>query len=180
MSVIRETSAEETSADAPAWAATLRSHGRRVTKQRLGVLTAAHSAPHQDAERIWSTARAELQELTLQSVYTVLSDLTALGLLRKIDLSAGPARYETRVGDNHHHAICTVCGQIEDIDCAVGHAPCLQPSGSTMSIYQADITFHGTCAACLSASDAAHLDAPEPPLNTSHSEPQRTTTEGES
>ncbi|MDN5669822.1 MAG: transcriptional repressor [Renibacterium salmoninarum] len=152
------------------WETSLRAHGRRVTKQRLAVLAASHTAPHQDAEHIWREARSGLPELTLQSVYTVLADLTGLGLLRKIEPTSGPARYETRVGDNHHHAVCTVCGRIEDVDCAVGHAPCLQPADSTMAIYRAEVTFLGLCADC-AASEAA--------AKSSHST-ARITTEGES
>lgn len=153
------------------WETSLRAHGRRVTKQRLAVLAAADLAPHQDAEHIWREARNGLPELTLQSVYTVLADLTSLGLLRKIEPTSGPARYETRVGDNHHHAVCGVCGRIEDIDCAVGHAPCLEPVSSSMSIYRAEVTFLGLCADCA----ASGASAPQDPHSTA-----RTTTEGES
>lgn len=153
------------------WETSLRAHGRRVTKQRLAVLAASHIAPHQDAEHIWREARGGLPELTLQSVYTVLADLTGFGLLRKIEPTSGPARYETRVGDNHHHAVCTVCGHIEDVDCAVGHAPCLKPATTSMAVYRAEITFHGICADC-AALDYAALQSPQ---STS-----RITTEGES
>lgn len=158
------------------WESALRSCGRRVTKQRLSVLSAAHSAPHQDAEHIWRAAQTKLPELTLQSVYTVLSDLTALGLLRKIEPISGPARYETRVGDNHHHAVCTVCCRIEDIDCSVGHAPCLHPSGSSMAIYQAEVTFRGICADCATASTPETRNS----QTITHPSFQGTTTEGES
>lgn len=160
MTVTRDTA---TGLSAPAqtqqdWETSLRANGRRVTKQRLAVLAASHSTPHQDAEHIWREARGELPELTLQSVYTVLADLTGLGLLRKIEPTSGPARYETRVGDNHHHAVCTVCGRIEDVDCAVGHAPCLQPANSTMASYRAEVTFHGICADCAATESASSPD----------------------
>lgn len=151
------------------WESSLRAAGRRVTRQRLAVLTAADSAPHQDAEHIWQAAKEELPELTLQSVYTVLADLTALDLLRKIDPTSGPARYETRVGDNHHHAVCIKCGRIEDVDCAVGHAPCLEASSSTMRILHAEVTFSGICADC-SAQDLAIQDFTPPHRNTNQGE----------
>ncbi|WP_394939778.1 Fur family transcriptional regulator [Psychromicrobium sp. YIM B11713] len=159
----------------PEWESSLRLAGRRVTKQRLTVLRAADSAPHLDAEHIWQTATAELPELTLQSVYTILADLTALGLLRKIDPTSGPARYETRVGDNHHHAICIRCGRIEDIDCAVGHAPCLEPSSSSMQILHAEVTFSGICADCAAQDSAVPHPVPE-----DFTPPHRNTTQGES
>nr|WP_246279630.1 Fur family transcriptional regulator [Psychromicrobium silvestre] len=147
----------------------MRSAGRRVTRQRIAVLTAADSAPHLDAEHIWRAAKSELTELTLQSVYTVLADLTSLGLLRKIEPTSGPARYETRVGDNHHHAVCIRCGMIEDIDCAVGHAPCLDAE-SSMTIFRAEVTFSGLCVDCASQDFTGQDFTP----------PQRNTTQGES
>ncbi len=130
------------------WAAQLHSHDRRVTKQRLAVLAAVGQLPHATAEAVTDAARATLQALTLQSVYVVLADLTALGMLRRIEPPNSPARYETRTGDNHHHAICTSCGKIEDVDCAVGHAPCLTPSSTTMTIKIADVLYQGICSDC--------------------------------
>jgi Fur family transcriptional regulator, stress-responsive regulator len=123
-----------------AWAAALRAHGRRVTKQRLAVLAAVERHPHSPAESILSAARAELPELTAQSVYVVLGDLTDLHMLRRFEPPHSPALYETRVGDNHHHAICISCGRVEDVDCAVGHAPCL--------IQIADVMYQGICQDC--------------------------------
>jgi Fur family transcriptional regulator, stress-responsive regulator len=142
-----------------AWTQQLHSHERRVTKQRLAVLAAVEHSPHATAEAVAEAARAELPQLTLQSVYVVLSDLTELGMLRRIEPPNSPARYETRIGDNHHHAICTSCGRIEDVDCAVGHAPCLTPSSSTMTIRIADVLYQGICADCAAATTAP----PEPP-----------------
>lgn len=175
MTVTRTTDAGRETVDLSQhhWESSLRAHGRRVTRQRLAVLAAAHSAPHQDAEHIWRVACTELPELTLQSVYTVLADLTGLGLLRKIEPTSSPARYETRVDDNHHHAVCSACGRIEDIDCAVGHAPCLEPNASTMAIYRAEVTFLGLCADC------AALDSSVPGAE-NLTPPQRNTTQGES
>ncbi|MCZ2402263.1 transcriptional repressor [Paenarthrobacter sp. Z7-10] len=130
------------------WAGQLHAHDRRVTRQRLAVLAAVESSPHATAEAVAEAARTELPQLTLQSVYVVLADLTELGMLRRIEPPHSPARYETRIGDNHHHAICTRCGRIEDVDCAVGHAPCLIPSSSSMTIAVADVLYQGICADC--------------------------------
>ena len=135
-----------------AWASALRAHGRRVTKQRLAVLSAVEHHPHSPAENILAAAREELPELTAQSVYVVLGDLTDLQMLRRFEPPHSPALYETRVGDNHHHAICISCGRVEDVDCAVGHAPCLTPHWSEdskpMTIQIADVMYQGICTEC--------------------------------
>jgi Fur family transcriptional regulator, stress-responsive regulator len=134
------------------WAARLHEHGRRVTRQRLAVLDAVEHAPHTVAEDVANAVRAELPGITVQSVYVVLADLTDSGLLRRIEVPRSPARYETRVADNHHHAVCTSCGRIEDVDCAVGHAPCLTPSDTHgMTIQIADVLYQGICAGCRAA-----------------------------
>ena len=139
----------EPSTEHTQWAAALRAHGRRVTKQRLAVLAAVDRHPHSPAEAILATAREELPDITPQSVYVVLGDLTDLGMLRRFEPPHSPALYETRVGDNHHHAICSNCGRVEDVECAVGHAPCLTPSDSHgMTIMIADVTYVGLCADC--------------------------------
>jgi Fe2+ or Zn2+ uptake regulation protein len=134
------------------WSATLRDAGRRVTRQRLAVLAVVEHAAHATADDVVTAARAELPDITVQSVYVVLSDLTDAGLLRRIELPGSPARYETRVADNHHHAMCTGCGRIEDVDCAVGHAPCLTPhwapGARPMTIRIADVLYQGLCADC--------------------------------
>ncbi|MBG6189297.1 Fur family ferric uptake transcriptional regulator [Arthrobacter sp. CAN_A212] len=134
------------------WATALRAHGRRVTRQRLAVLAAVELSPHSTTEDIAASVRVDLPEITVQSVYVVVADLTALGLLRRIETPHSPARYETRVDDNHHHAVCTGCGRIEDVDCAVGHAPCLTPQwpagSSPMTIQIADVVYQGLCADC--------------------------------
>ena len=135
-----------------AWAAALRAHGRRGTKQRLAVLTAVEHHPHSPAEQILAAARRDLPELTAQSVYVVLGDLTDLQMLRRFEPPHSPALYETRVGDNHHHAVCISCGRVEDVECAVGHAPCLTPSwdenASPMTIQIADVLYQGICQDC--------------------------------
>ncbi|MHA7140896.1 MULTISPECIES: Fur family transcriptional regulator [unclassified Arthrobacter] len=134
------------------WATALRANGRRVTRQRLAVLAAVDLSPHATTEDIAASVRVDLPDITVQSVYVVLADLTALGLLRRIETPHSPARYETRVDDNHHHAVCTGCGRIEDVDCAVGHAPCLTPQwpegASPMTIQIADVVYQGLCADC--------------------------------
>ncbi|MDN3483286.1 Fur family transcriptional regulator [Arthrobacter sp. APC 3897] len=131
------------------WSEELRTHGRRVTKQRLAVLTAVEHHPHAVVDDVAAAVRGDLPDISLQSVYVVLADLTETGLLRKIEPPHSPARYETRVDDNHHHAICTGCGRIEDVDCAVGHAPCLTPENTHgMTIQIADVLYRGLCADC--------------------------------
>lgn len=147
------------------WSASLRSVGRRVTKQRLAVLAAVERSPHSTADDVVTAVRAELADITVQSVYVVLSDLTTSGLLRRIEPPHSPARYETRVNDNHHHAVCTGCGRIEDVDCAVGHAPCLtphwSPGSSQMTIQIADVVYQGLCTDCREK----NLELPELAIN---------------
>ncbi|WP_035765709.1 transcriptional repressor, partial [Arthrobacter sp. H20] len=113
---------------------------------------AVELSPHATTEDITASVRVGLPEITVQSVYVVLADLTALGLLRRIETPHSPARYETRVDDNHHHAVCTGCGRIEDVDCAVGHSPCLTPQWpagtAPMTIQIADVVYQGLCAEC--------------------------------
>ena len=134
------------------WSAELRAHGRRVTKQRLAVLRAVDAAPHAVADDVVGAVRGELPEISLQSVYVILADLAETGLVRKIEPPNSPARYETRVNDNHHHAVCTGCGRIEDVDCAVGHAPCLTPGNTHgMTIQIADVLYRGLCTDCAEA-----------------------------
>jgi Fur family transcriptional regulator, stress-responsive regulator len=152
------------------WAASLRAAGRRVTKQRLAVLGAVERSPHSTADDVVAAVRSELSDITVQSVYVVLADLTASGLLRRIEPPHSPARYETRVNDNHHHAICTGCGRIEDVDCAVGHAPCLTPSwspdSSRMTIQIADVVYQGLCNDC--REDTRELSPELPELTETH------------
>ncbi|THJ66506.1 transcriptional repressor [Arthrobacter echini] len=137
------------------WSVALRSRDRRVTRQRLGVLAAVHAIPHATADDVAVAVRTDLPYITVQSVYVILADLTGIGLLRRIDTPHSPARYETRVGDNHHHAVCTGCGRIEDVDCAVGHAPCLTPDWSPgarqMTIEIAEVLYQGICDTCRTA-----------------------------
>ncbi|MDQ4501727.1 Fur family transcriptional regulator [Sinomonas sp. ASV322] len=144
------------------WSAALREHGRRVTRQRLAVLDAVERHPHSPADVVLAHAREGLPELTPQSVYVVLGDLTDLGMLRRFEPPHSPALYETRVGDNHHHAICSSCGRVEDVECAVGHAPCLTPSDTHgMTIMIADVTYLGICSDCAAKQALGHSAADE-------------------
>src|SRR5699024_3324848 len=130
--------------------------GRRVTRQRLTVLDVTHANPHATAEMILADARSALPSLTPQSVYQVLADLSEIGLLRNLQTPGGPARYETRIGDKHHHVLCIRCGRVDDVDSVTGAGPCLVPDDSAgMRIIAADVLFRGICAAC-EAPAAAH------------------------
>ena len=98
---------------------------------------------------LWRSLRERMPSLSVQSVHNVLADLTAAGLLRRIEPAGSPARYERRRGDNHHHIVCTSCGAIADVDCVVGHAPCMEPSDTAgYSLQSAEVTFWGLCAEC--------------------------------
>ena len=130
----------------------LRGAALRVTRPRLAVLTAVHEHPHADTETVIGAARASLGELSHQAVYDVLRVLTTAGLVRCIQPRGSLARYEARVGDNHHHAVCRSCGAISDVDCVVGHAPCLTPDGSTYVVDEAEVVLWGRCPECREAS----------------------------
>ncbi len=130
----------------------LRESALRVTSPRLAVLTAVHGNPHADTESIIDIVRGELGAVSAQAVYDVLKALTGAGLVRRIQPQGSVARYETRVGDNHHHVVCRSCGAIADVDCAVGHAPCLTASADHgFSIDEAEVVYWGRCAECYSA-----------------------------
>lgn len=129
----------------------LRTHGLRVTAPRLAVLDAVGTLPHADADTILHQARSTLPAVSVQAVYDVLHALTGAGILRRIEPAGHPARYERRVGDNHHHVVCRVCGTVDDVDCAVGEAPCLTPSSTHgFVIDAAEVTYWGLCPACAS------------------------------
>jgi Fur family transcriptional regulator, stress-responsive regulator len=139
-----------TSAD---YAAQLRMADLRVTRPRVAVLEAVHSHPHADTETILSAVRAGLPDVSRQAVYDVLNALTAVGLLRRIQPLGMVARYESRVGDNHHHVVCRSCGVIADVDCAVGDAPCLIPSDDDNALdgfvlHEAEVIYWGLCPDC--------------------------------
>jgi Fe2+ or Zn2+ uptake regulation protein len=131
------------------YSAQMRDLGLRVTRGRLAVLEVLDGHPHSSAEKVVAEVRCLLPEVSIQSVYNVLNDLTAQGMLRRFTPPHSAALYETRVNDNHHHAICTGCGRIEDVECAVGHAPCLTPSENHgMEIQIADVLYQGICEDC--------------------------------
>lgn len=146
--------AQLASAHKETWSAQLRAKGRRVTKQRLAVLTAVHENPHSTADAVVTAVRQELPGITVQSVYVVLTDLTDIAMLRKFEPPGSPALFETRTGDNHHHAVCIRCGRVEDVDCAVGEAPCLTPNNfHGMALLSADVLYQGICVSCQSAEE---------------------------
>ena len=127
----------------------LRGADLRVTRPRVAVLTAVYGHPHADTDQIIGVAREDLGEVSHQAVYDVLRALTAVGLVRRIEPAGSVARYESRVGDNHHHVVCRSCGVIEDVDCAVGITPCLTASGDhSFTIDEAEVIYWGLCPAC--------------------------------
>ena len=133
-----------------AWSAALREHGLHVTAQRLAVLQAIADHPHGTADDVDKAVRAQLGNVSRQAVYDALAALTVKGLLRRIQPAGSPARYEDRVGDNHHHLICRTCGQMVDVDCAVGDTPCLTASDDAgYTIDEAEVIYWGRCPECL-------------------------------
>ncbi len=139
----------------------IRDAGLRVTEGRVAILDTLQNRPHTDAESLHRVLKGSIPRLSVQSVHNVLHDLTAAGLLRRIEPAGSPARYERRTGDNHHHLVCIVCGDIVDVDCAVGHAPCLEPSDAAgFSVDNAEVTYWGTCPKCLQEADATDTHQP--------------------
>ncbi|MGZ5399019.1 MAG: Fur family transcriptional regulator [Nocardioides sp.] len=131
----------------------LREASLRVTRPRLAVLEAVHSHPHADTDAILAATRERLGAVSHQAVYDVLRALTDAGLVRRIQPSGSVARYEARVGDNHHHVVCRSCGSIADVDCAVGDTPCLTASADHgFSIDEAEVVYWGTCPDCTTRS----------------------------
>ncbi len=130
----------------------LRRRGLRVTAQRLAVLRAVSDDPHASAEAIAERARGEIGAISAQAVYDALGALTEKGLLRRIQPAGSPARYESRVGDNHHHLICRTCDTVVDVDCAVGDTPCLTAVGDLgYEIDEAEVIYWGRCPDCVAA-----------------------------
>ncbi|HLV74425.1 Fur family ferric uptake transcriptional regulator [Actinomadura hallensis] len=130
----------------------LRGAALRVTRPRTAVLRAVHANPHADTDSIIEAVRRELPRVSHQAVYDSLRALTAAGLVRRIQPSGSVARYESRVGDNHHHVVCRSCGVIADVDCAVGDVPCLTASDSRgFVIEEAEVVYWGLCPACSTA-----------------------------
>ena len=130
----------------------LRGAGLRVTRPRVAVLTAVRAHPHADTDTIIRAVRGELPEVSHQAVYDSLHTLTTSGLVRRIQPSNSVARYESRVGDNHHHVVCRSCGAVADVDCAVGEVPCLTASDDHgFEIDEAEVIYWGRCPACSAA-----------------------------
>jgi Fur family transcriptional regulator, stress-responsive regulator len=132
----------------------LRDAGLRVTASRLAVLSAVADEHHLTAEQVAAAVRGRVGTISIQAVYDVLGALTQAGLTRRIEPAGSPARYETRVGDNHHHVVCRSCGAVSDVDCLVGEPPCVLPTDSSgFVIDEAEVTFWGLCPACQTTSN---------------------------
>ncbi len=133
----------------------LRGAALRVTRPRVAVLNAVHAHPHADTDSIIGVVRRDLPGVSRQAVYDVLRALTAARLVRRIEPPGFVARYEARVGDNHHHVVCRSCGAIADVDCAVGEAPCLTASDDRgFSIDEAEVVYRGRCPDCSTAGNS--------------------------
>jgi Fur family transcriptional regulator, stress-responsive regulator len=129
--------------------AQLRAVSLRVTRPRLAVLTALRDHPHVDTHSLITLVRGDHPTVSHQAIYDVLRALTDAGLVRRIQPAGATARYESRVGDNHHHVVCRSCGAIADVDCAVGHAPCLTASDDHgFVVDEAEVVYWGTCPDC--------------------------------
>jgi Fur family ferric uptake transcriptional regulator len=133
-------------------ASLLREHGVQVTAQRLAVLRAVSDRPHGTADDVAEVVRSEIGVISRQAVYDALGILADKGLIRRIQPAGSPARFEDRVGDNHHHLICRTCGRTVDVDCAVGATPCLTAAAdSGYEIDEAEVIYWGRCPGCLAA-----------------------------
>ena len=141
-----------TASQSPATAEELRGAGLRVTAARVALLETVRHGDHLGVEAIASGVRDRVGHISLQAVYEALHARSAAGLVRRIEPAGSPARYEGRVGDNHHHVVCRSCGAVADVDCTVGEAPCLTASnGHGFSIDEAEVVFWGLCPACSAA-----------------------------
>ena len=140
----------------------LRSADLRVTRPRLAVLRAVRRHPHADTGSLLAAVRAEEAAVSHQAVYDVLGALTDAGLIRRIQPAGSVARYELRVGDNHHHVVCRSCGAIADVDCAAGHAPCLTASDDHgFTVDEAEVVYWGTCPTCATTPILQRSHSPE-------------------
>ena len=141
-----------TASQSPAPAEELRGAGLRVTAARVALLETVRYGDHLDVEAIASRVRDRVGHISLQAVYDALHALTAAGLIRRIEPAGSPARFEGRVGDNHHHVVCRSCGAVADVDCAVGEIPCLTASDDHgFSIEEAEVIYWGLCPDCSTA-----------------------------
>lgn len=142
----------------------LRERGLQVTAQRLAVLRAVSAAPHTTADAVAEVVKRDIGAISLQSVYDALNVLVTAGLIRRIQPAGSAARFEDRVGDNHHHLICRICGRVLDVDCAVGAAPCLIAADDQgYEVDEAEVAYWGRCPDCLGK---ARPRAARPPAHT--------------
>ncbi|TDD02323.1 transcriptional repressor [Nonomuraea deserti] len=133
----------------PTTAEELRGAGLRVTAARVALLETVRNGDHLGVEAIASGVRERVGHISLQAVYEALHALTAAGLVRRIEPAGSAALFEGRVGDNHHHVVCRSCGAVADVDCAVGHAPCLAASDDHgFSVDEAEVIYWGLCPRC--------------------------------
>ena len=133
----------------------LRAAGLRVTAPRVAVIEALGEHSHATADEVFARVAQRLPGTSLQAMYGVLGALTGVGILRRIEPAGSAARYELRIGDNHHHVVCSLCGAVEDVDCVVGEAPCLTPSETSgYRVQTAEVTFWGLCPECLALENA--------------------------
>lgn len=138
-----------TASQPPTTAEELRGAGLRVTAARVALLETVRHGDHLDVEAVASGVRDRVGHISLQAVYDALHALTSAGLIRRIEPAGSPARFEGRVGDNHHHLMCRSCGVVADVDCAVGEAPCLTAADDQgFSIDEAEVIYWGLCPAC--------------------------------
>jgi Fe2+ or Zn2+ uptake regulation protein len=134
----------------------LRTAGLRVTQGRIAVLDVLEEEPHASADSVLELVSRRLPNASPQTVYNVLNDLSRTGLVRRFEPAGSPALYERRIGDNHHHLVCTGCGTVADVDCTVGAAPCLTPADDRgFLLRSAEVTFWGLCPACRALSETA-------------------------
>ena len=133
----------------------LRQHGLQVTAQRLAVLRAVAARPHGTTDDVVEAVRGDIGAISRQAVYDALGTLADKGLIRRIQPAGSPARYEDRVGDNHHHLICKACGRMVDVDCAVGAMPCLTAADDAgFEIDEAEVIYWGRCPECMASATA--------------------------
>src|SRR5688572_14544613 len=156
-----------------------RQRGIQVTAQRLAVFRAVSSQPHITADAVADVVRAKIGAISLQSVYDALALLVTEGLIRRIQPAGSPARFEDRVGDNHHHLICRICGRLVDIDCAVGAAPCLAVGDDQgYEIDEAEVAYWGRCPECIARTrGAGSAGSSDPPESSARRRPRGVRTE---
>ncbi len=151
----------------------IRSVGMRVTRQRVAVLDEVEATPHTNAAAVLARVSAILPGVSHQAIYDCLSHLTVAGLLRRLMMDGGPAIYETRTNDNHHHCVCRNCGLVVDVDCATGAAPCLKASEAAgFIIDEAEVIYRGFCPACSNARPAVGRDGNVQPFKGESSWPK--------